>query len=157
VNEDLSAPLEIRERVYNDYLYSYGGVSRFFRELVENQRLMGTKCGGCGKVWCPPRTRCAECYGHAAWVPLAGTGTVVAAVDCFYVPANYRLHAYLDLPYTLALIQLDGADTALHNTVYTGKKTLHQVLPGDRVRVVFREQREGRLTDFYFVKIEDED
>jgi uncharacterized OB-fold protein len=153
--DDPGAPFEIREQVYNDYLYSYGGVSRFFRELVENRRLLGTRCGGCGKVWCPPRTRCAECYGRAEWIPLSGDGTVVAAIDCYYVPSNYRLHDYLDLPYTLALIRLDGADTALYNTVYTGRKTLHQVKAGDRVRAVFRERREGRLTDFYFVKTAD--
>lgn len=149
--QDLDAPLEIRERVYNDYLYSYGGVSRFFRELVENQRIMATRCRGCAKVWCPPRMRCAECFGHGEWISLDGAGTVISAVDCYYVPSNYRLHEYLDLPYTLALIQMDGADTALYNTVFTGRKTLHQVRPGDRVRAAFREVREGRLTDFYFV------
>lgn len=147
----LNRPLEIPERVVNDYLYSYGGVSRFFRELMENQRLMAARCQGCGKVWCPPRTRCAECYGTGAWIELAGTGVVLAVTDCYYVPSNYALHRYLRMPYTLALIRLDGADTAIHNTVFTGRQTLHSVRPGDRVRARFREVREGRLTDFYFV------
>ncbi len=75
----------------------------------------------------------------------------MSAIDCYYVPANYELHDYLDLPYTLALIALDGTDTAIYNTVFTGSQELHQVKPGDRVKALFREKREGRLTDFYFV------
>jgi uncharacterized OB-fold protein len=145
------APFEIPARVVNQYLYSYGGVSRFFRALVEDRRILGTRCSACGTVSCPPRMYCARCRRTTEWVPLAGTGRVVSAVDCYYVPANYELHEYLDLPYTLALIKLDGADTAIYNTVYTGVQSLHAVQPGDKVRAVFREKREGRLTDFYFV------
>jgi len=143
--------LEIPAQVINEYRYSYGGVSRFFRSVMEDQQLLGTRCPVCELVSCPPRRFCATCSEETAWVELAGTGRVVSAVDCYYVPANYELHRYLNLPYTLALIQLDGSDTAIYNTVFTGSQELHQVNPGDRVRAVFREQREGRLTDFYFV------
>jgi uncharacterized OB-fold protein len=71
--------------------------------------------------------------------------------DCYFVPSNYALHQYLKMPYTLALIKLDGTDTALYNTVATGRQDLHSVRPGDRVRATFRDRREGRLTDFYFL------
>jgi uncharacterized OB-fold protein len=144
------APFEIPARVVNEYRYSYGGVSRFFRALQEDEQILGTRCD-CGVVRCPPRLYCSTCRGTSEWVELAGTGRVVSAIDCYYVPANYELHDYLDLPYTLALIQLDGTDTAIYNTVFTGSQQLHQVKPDDRVRAVFREKREGRLTDFYFV------
>ena len=145
------APFEIPAQVVNTYRYSYGGVSRFFRALVEDQRILGTRCPDCATVRCPPRIYCAPCRSSTEWVTLAGTGRVVSAVNCYYVPANYELLDYLDLPYTLALIKLDGTDTAIYNTVYTGVQSLHAVKPGDQVRAVFREKREGRLTDFYFV------
>lgn len=153
--DDPDRPFEISTAICNHYLYSYGGVSRFFRELRDHARIMATRCLGCGKVWCPPRTRCAECYGSAEWIALSGEGRVVAATDCYYVPANYELHRYLRMPYVVALIQLDGADTALYNTVQTGHQELHSVRPGDRVRAVFRDVRVGQLTDVYFELAED--
>ncbi len=149
--EDPNRPLEIRDQITNDYLFSYGGISRFFREVKDNQVLMATRCLGCGIVRCPPRTRCSECHGTAEWIELAGTGVVLAVTDCYFVPSNYAVHRYLKMPYTLALIKLDGTDTALYNTVVTGRQDLHSVRPGDRVRATFRDRREGRLTDFYFL------
>lgn len=155
-NKTMEEPLEIRHSIENVYLYSYGGVSRFFREVVENQRLMGTKCKGCGKVWCPPRIFCSDCYGDAEWIELPPLGTVMAAIDVYYVPANYSLHQYLDLPYILALIKLDGADTCLYNVVFLPDVGVGRIKRGARVRAVFREKREGKLTDFYFVPLEDD-
>ncbi len=149
----LNAPFEIKDDILNSYVYSYGGVSRFFRELKDNARIMATKCKGCGKVWCPPRVHCSDCYGDTEWVPLKGTGTVRGASYVFYVPRNYSLHNYIDLPYILGYIQLDGADTWLYSAVFTPRLKLGEVKPGTRVQAVFRDQREGKLTDVYFVPI----
>lgn len=148
----LDQPLEIRTRIVNDYLYSYGGVSHFFRALRDEEKLTGTRCPSCKTVYCPPRTRCGECYETTSWVDLPPYGVVVSAIDCYYVPPNYELHRYLDLPYTLALIKLEGADTCIYNTVYLPPPhKVNSVVPGDRVRAMFRESREGRLTDVYFI------
>jgi len=146
-------PFEVRDSIVNDYLYSYGGISRFFREIVENRQIMGTRCPTCAKVWCPPRTHCSDCYVATTWIPLSGEGVVRSAINCYYVPTNYSLHKYLHMPYVLALVQLDGADTCLHSVVHVDEPVLGSVKPGMRVRAVFREQREGRLTDFYFAPI----
>lgn len=144
--------LEIRTSNVNDYLYSYGGVSPFFVGLRDEKVIKGTRCPDCSNVYCPPRTKCPTCYVSTEWIDLPPTGTVVSAVDCYYVPPNYDLHRYLTLPYTLALIQLDGATTGLYSVVSTsGRHRQGLVRPGDRVRARFREQREGRLTDVYFV------
>ena len=146
-------PFEVRDRIYNDYLYSYGGISPFFRTLKDDARLTGTRCAKCGKVWCPPRIDCSDCYSKTAWVDLPGTGTVRGAIEVFYVPSNYSLHKLIDMPYVLALIQPDGADTCIYNTVFAGPVRIGSVKTGLRVRAVFREKREGRLTDFYFVPL----
>lgn len=151
---DREAPFEIQDEIANHYVYSYGGISRFFREVVENRKLMGTRCPSCAKVWCPPRLHCAHCYQETAWVELASEGTVRSAAPIYYVPSNYTLHQYLDMPYILALIQLDGADTSLYSIVHVSDVVIGAVTPGMRVRAVFREKREGRLTDFYFVPAE---
>ncbi len=148
---DLEAPFEIQDQIVNNYRYSYGGISRFFRELKENRRITATRCQGCGKVWCPPRLHCSHCYQTTGWEVLGNKGTVRSATFCYYVPSNYSLHDYMKMPYVLALIQMDGADTALYNVVHVPEVVIGSVTPGMRVRAVFREKREGRLTDFYFV------
>ena len=151
---DMNAPFEVPDLVANHYLYSYGGISRFFREVVENRRLMGTRCEDCGFVWCPPRLHCSHCYGATSWVELGSEGTVLTATFCYYVPSNYSLHKYLDMPYVLAFIQLDGADTGLYSVVEVPEVVIGSVATGMRVKTVFRDEREGRLTDFYFVPVE---
>ena len=143
--------VEIPYRALYEYLFSYGGLSRFFREVIDNQQLMGTKCPKCGKVYCPPRTHCGECYSDTEWVPLPHTGTVEAATYIMYAPVRDPIHKYVDLPYVAASIRLDGADTPLVSMVFIKDVVLGQVKRGMRVKAVFREKREGRLTDFYFV------
>ncbi len=148
---DPDRPFEIRDQIVNDYLFSYGGVSRFFRELVENRTIMGTRCPKCAKVWCPPRHYCSDCYEKTSWTALPGEGVVRAVTYCYYVPSNYSLHRYVNMPYVLAMVQLDGADTCIESVVHVDEVVVGRVKPGMRVRAVFRERREGRLTDFYFV------
>lgn len=136
-----------------EYRYSYGGISRFFREIVENEKLYGTRCPSCHKTWVPPKADCAACRTKTEWVPLSGEGTVISATYCYHLPAAHPLHQIIDIPYILGLVQLDGTDSWLLTLIHEDEMLLNRVKPGDRVRVAFRERREGKLTDFYFVPI----
>jgi uncharacterized OB-fold protein len=147
---------ETSDKFEVNYLFSYGGISRFFQEIVENQKIFGTKCPKCGKVYCPPRSNCSNCYVSTEWVPLNGKGTVIATVYCYWVPANWIGLKYVDLPFINALIRLDGADTCLDSVVIVDDMTLNKtVKQGTRVKIKFREKREGKISDFYFVLDED--
>lgn len=145
--------LEIPDRMTGvEYRFSWGGFSPFFREIMENERLLGCRCPKCGKVYCPPRTNCSHCYVPTEWVPLSGKGTVIAAVYCYWTPADYYALQYVQLPYIYALIKLDGADTCLNSVVIVKDMTLNkEVRQGTRVKVKFRPQKEGKNSDFYFV------
>ena len=81
---------------------------------------------------------------------------MVCAIYCYHLPAAHSLHRYLDIPYVLGLIQLDGTDTWLYALIHDKKMLLNRIKRGDRVRVAFREEREGKVTDFYFIPIEDQ-
>ncbi|MCL0101855.1 zinc ribbon domain-containing protein [Dehalococcoidia bacterium] len=144
---------EIEDEISNHYVYSYGGISRFFRSIVEDQQLLGTRCPKCARVLCPPRVHCSECYVSTQWIPIEHTGTVRSAAPIYYVPSNYSLHRYVSMPYILALVQLDGVDNCLYNTVHVPEVVLGAVTPGMRVQTIFRGKREGRLTDFYFTPL----
>jgi uncharacterized OB-fold protein len=148
--------LEISDKFEVNYLFSYGGISRFFQEIIENQRIFGTRCSKCGKVYCPPRSNCSNCYVSTEWVPLDGKGTVIAAVYSYWVPANWVGLQYVDLPFINALVKLDGADTCLDSIVIVDDMTLNKkVVQGTRVKIKFRKKREGKISDFYFVLDED--
>lgn len=142
---------ELEDKLEVHYRYSYGGISPFFRALIEDQRIMGTCCSSCGRTYCPPKTNCPECYQGTEWQPLEPTGTVLAAVYCYWTPADWEVRKYLELPYVYALVQLDGCTGCLNTAVLSTNPQLNYVKQGMRVRAVFRERREGKITDFYFV------
>ena len=52
---------EIKWKTDLPYRYSIGKLAvKFFEELKENKRIMGSKCKKCGKVHFPPRAVCAD-------------------------------------------------------------------------------------------------
>ena len=60
----------------------------------------------------------------------------------------------------IAFVRLDGVDSAIANFVDNvdlsdPDAAIDRIGPGKRVRVVFAEQRKGRITDFSFALIDD--
>ena len=140
----MDAPLEIPDRMDVAYKYSYGKQSRFFRELRENKRIYGTRCPGCGKVYCPPRAHCPHCYEETTWVPLGGTGHIVA-----YTVQYQTTSAFIKkVPFVCAYVKLDGSDFLMMANMEVDDITKIRV--GTRVKAVFRDIRHGTITDFYF-------
>jgi hypothetical protein len=139
-----------------DYTYYAGAAaSRFFRELRDNRRIMGTHCPSCDRVLVPARGFCDACFTATdEWREVGTEGrletfTIITAAFPGLPPP----------PNVVGYVTLDGAGTALLNAVRgvdlddvdaAGQRLL--TLP--RVRVVFAEQAEGRITDFHFEVIE---
>ena len=62
-------PFELEYRDWKpEYLYSLGELSPFFREIINNKRLLGSKCPKCGTVWMYPRGDCPDCYEENEWI-----------------------------------------------------------------------------------------
>jgi len=149
------APFELEYRDWRpEYLYSMGELSPFFRELVDNARLLATKCPKCGKVWMYPRGDCPDCYEENEWVPITGEGTVVSSSYVYFQGHGIDLLSYLGLPFVYALIHLDGTDTSIPHCIKPPSQKMGEVRTGMRVKAVFRENRRGTIGDFYFVPIE---
>lgn len=132
------------------YEHSYGLVSKFFRGLLE-KKLYGTKCPKCGDVFCPPRAHCwrNECaLEETEWIELPLRGTM----HCFTI-LGFAGEAFLpDLPFILAYVRADGA-----NTMIAGR--LLGIEPEDvecdmRVEIRFIEHPKGNPMDIYFVPTE---
>jgi uncharacterized OB-fold protein len=137
------------------YHYAAGKVSsRFFVELRDNKKLLGVKCPQCSRVMMPPRGFCERCFVKAdEFIEVGTEGTIQAfTITMEKWPGNP------DPPFAVAYVQLDGADTAMLNYV-TGldfsdiNKTAKSLEIGKRVKVIFKEKREGQVTDFEYTLI----
>lgn len=129
--------------VLGDVEFDVGEIgTRFFRELRDNKRIMGIRCGTCGTVYVPPRNTCRECFEKLEdWVEVGSGGTL----ETFTVVHTPVAHQPAELPYVLGIIKLDGADTGLVHLVWA--EDLGELEPGMRLEAVFREERQGNIND----------
>ncbi|MBD3352735.1 MAG: hypothetical protein GF364_14705 [Candidatus Lokiarchaeota archaeon] len=140
---------QIRDKIQIDYKYTMGGQSKFFIDLMNDKKLQGTKCKKCGKIWMPPRIACSDCYEDTEWIELPHTGTIRVSTIVWYTTSDF----IQNVPYGVAFIQLDEADTGLLQGIFSENLVPSKVKKGQRVRAVFKKQedREGKMTDFFFV------
>lgn len=149
-------PIEIPGNWQFRYNYFAGeSASRFFAELRENHRIIGTRCPKCMRVLVPARSFCDACFEHTTdWVPVANEGTL----ETFTI-LTAAFPGLPEPPIVLAYVTLDGADTALVNIV-TGvdcsdiDAAAARLLNCPRVRLEFVSAPEGRITDFSFVLVD---
>ncbi len=140
-----------------DYTYFAGETaSRFFAELRDNQRILGRRCPRCRRLLVPARSYCDACYVETGgWEPAGETGTIEA-----FTILTTAFPGLPEPPLVIDFVTLDRADSAVLNFV-EGVDLSDADVAGaylfahDRVRVVFSERREGRITDFHFESVPD--
>ncbi len=140
-------PMVYKSQINVPYSWWAGDTaSKFLVAIRDEQKIMGTKCGKCKRVFIPPRKVCPTCFKpNEEWVSVSDTGTVQA-----FTVARRQLAALSQkVPVCFALIKLEGADTALLHC-------LSEVDPADikigmRVKARFAEERSGTIKDIdYF-------
>jgi uncharacterized OB-fold protein len=152
------APLTIEGNWNFNYEYFAGeSASRFFAELREG-RIVGTVCPSCERTLIPARGHCDVCYvATQEWREVANEGTL----ETFTILAT-KFDKLPDPPAIIGYVTLDGASTAILNYVHgvplddldvAGALLLEQ----PRVRAVFKDKPEGRITDFHFELVPTED
>ncbi len=136
---------------FNFKYYAGESASRFFHELRENRRIMGTRCSKCRRLLVPARSFCDACMERTQeWAEVGPEGTL----ETFTIITT-SFPGLPPPPIVMAYVTLDGADTALINIVEgldvtdvgEAAKKLN-TLP--RVRTKFIDQPKGRITDFSF-------
>ena len=138
----------VSDRWKIDFFTSMGELSRFFMELKDNGRLMGTCCPKCGSVYCYPRSWCHECYVDCDWVEMSGKGKVVMFAR---VEINLSDIQTAQVPFVQGSVQLDEARYPIVN--FFRNVSYEDLSKGMPVKVEFlpAEERTGRIRDFYFV------
>lgn len=141
-------PLIIPGRWDLPFRHAAGRVaSRFFQALRE-RRILALRCPRCARVLLPPRPFCERCFVPLEeWVEVGQEGTLEAFTVCYA-----RFTGLPDPPYCLALVKLDGADTALQHLlgeVELGdvERMKRAIRIGMRLGAVWREEREGNIRD----------
>lgn len=114
------------------YRHSLGKYSKFFIEL-ENKRFFATRCPVCSKIWAPPRPVCPDHLSITEWVELTGKGKVESFSVLHHKPSGAP---FIEPPYVLAYVRLDGADTLFAHILECSPVDVHI---GMSVQVVFKE------------------
>ena len=125
---------------------------RFFREIKDNARFMGTCCPNCGLIYVPAAMFCERCFAQLdEWVEVANHG-VVFTYTVLYRDLDDQP---LDPPAILAYVKLEGSTGGLVH--YLGEIDPDDVYVGLEVEIVFKDatERVGSILDIeYFRPVE---
>jgi uncharacterized OB-fold protein/putative sterol carrier protein len=143
--------------VSNDAMYTFykrtkGEFSDFFLGLRDQRKVLGCKCKKCGIVRVPPfLTHCPDCnFAPTETIEIGQVGVMLSTPPITYF-ANSMFQRIA--PYGRGRVTLEGADTALSANVYTTTGILVPgiVKKGTEVKVVFRDERIGEISDIFLV------
>jgi uncharacterized OB-fold protein len=130
------------------YSYSAGPVrSKFLLSLRDQQKILGTRCPTCGRVYVPARSSCPKCFENLEeWVEVSHEG-ILESYTIVYKSEPIHI---TDTPFALGIIKLNGADTGIVHRL--GEIDFKKIRIGMRVRAVFNEERKGDIRDIKYFK-----
>ena len=143
--------------IANDAMYTFyrrtkGEFSAFFLGLRDEKRLLGCRCTQCGIVRVPPfLTHCPDCnFAPTEPVEVEQVGVMNSTPPITYFATSLFQHM---APYGRGRVIFKGADTALSVNLYTTTGILVPgiINKGTEVKLVFRDNRIGEMTDVFCV------
>jgi len=131
-----------------NYHWSLGKAGeRFFTELRDNKRIMGTKCQQCGRILVPPRIFCEECFVEdMEWVQVEPKGTLVTFGESYFSTDGKKLND----PWMLGIVRLNGSDGGLLH--FLGEARPEDLQIGMPMEAVFKDKREGNIMDILYFR-----
>jgi len=148
---EVTEPLMIPAEWHVRYRYPAGDTATRFFAALRERRILATRCSASGISYLPPRAYCERSFQPCDdWIEAGSQGTIEAATIVSAAFENLP-----PPPYAIAYVRLDGVDTALLNFVrgldlQDVEAAARRLRPGARVRVVFKAEPEGRITDFHY-------
>ncbi|TET42844.1 MAG: hypothetical protein E3J66_02895 [Dehalococcoidia bacterium] len=138
--------------MYTFYERSMGEFSPFFLAIRDEKKILGCKCTKCGIVRVPPMlTHCPDCdFAPTELVEVGQVGRMNTTPPITYFATSLFLHI---APYGRGRVILEGADTAMSANLYTTTGILVPGLikKGTEVKVIFKGERVGEITDIFCV------
>lgn len=138
------------------YQYSIGESASEFFQALRKQRILGARCNSCERVFVPPKSFCEFDFEPVDDMIEVGDRGVIEAITIVTAP----FAGSPPVPYCVAYVRLEGATSSIANYVRgvdlgDGSSLPDEVQVGSSVQVEFREEPEGRITDFWFVPTEE--
>ncbi len=144
--------LVMNDAMFTFYQRSMGEFTPFFLGLRDERRILGCRCTSCGTVRIPPfLTRCPDCeFAPTELVEVGQVGTMLSTPPITYFANSLFTE---QVPFGRGRIVLEGADTAMSVNVYTTTGILVPgiVRQGTKMKVVFKDERIGEITDIFCV------
>ena len=140
------------DAMYTFYRRSRGELSPFFLALKEEKRLLGCRCTKCGLVRVPPfLTHCPDCdFAPTELIEVEQVGVMNSSPPITY----FATALFQDMaPYGRGRVVFKGSDTAMSVILYTTTGILVPgvIRKGTEVKLVFRDERIGEMTDVFCV------
>jgi uncharacterized OB-fold protein len=151
----MSQPLKDVVRIISDerprrmrYSNSAGPIrSRFLLYLRDHQKILGTRCPTCSRVFIPAKSTCPKCFENLQeWVEVSQEGSL-ETYTIVYKPEPFHLTAS---PFAIGVIKMDGADTGMVHRL--GEIDFRKIRIGMRVKAVFNEERKGDIRDIKYFR-----
>lgn len=135
-------PLTLKGQISVPYTWWAGETAgRFLKTLRDERKILGTRCGSCGRVYVPARKSCSRCFVDMdEWVEVGNEGVIEAFTVVRY---GHPVQPVMT-PFAYALIRLDGADVGFLHLI---KKDLEKIGVGRRVKAVFKAERTAHILD----------
>jgi len=143
--------------ITNDAMYTFyqrtkGEFSPFFLAIRDEKRLLGCKCSKCSLVRVPPfLTHCPDCnFAPTELIEVEQVGIMNTTPPITY----FATSLFQDMaPYGRGRVIFRGADTAMSVNLYTTTGILVPgiIKKGTEVKLVFRDERIGEMTDVFCV------
>jgi hypothetical protein len=116
-----------------------------FKQYLNEDKLMGSRCKKCGALYTPPRSLCIKCYGlEMEWVKMKGTGKL-AAFTCITVGPKLMIEEGFNRnnPYCVGVVELDEGTRVDARIEGVDAKNPETIKVGMPVRVDYLHRGEG--------------
>lgn len=142
--------------MFTFYQFSMGEFSEFFINIADHCRILGAFCPSCGVINCPPyQKRCPECnFVEMETVTMQDVGRMnYVPVITLFPPARFKGEVPFGTGYVFLGVSNKEADTALPIRARTTRGMIRPGIYGthEPVKVVFKDERNGEITDIFVV------
>ena len=115
-----------------------------FYRLLDDKKLMGSKCKKCGDLFLPPRPLCGHCLGDdMEWFQFSGRGKLISYSVVRVGTTYYEAKGYSrDNPYCWGVVHLDEGPHISALLLGADLSRPDSIKIGQALEVVFPDQRE---------------
>jgi uncharacterized OB-fold protein len=121
--------------------------SKFLLYLRDHNKITGTKCADCGRVYVPARSTCITCFRNMEdLIEVSDEGTL----QTFTIVYKREPVHPTGVPFAYGIIRLDGASTGLVHRL--GEVEFNKIRIGMRVKAVYADSPKGDINDIKYFK-----